>query len=65
MTAELPLDAAGREIRQRADFDERMKQARARAEWEIGDPGWAAKIIGAFLYPQVDAEQLQREKDAR
>ena len=57
------VDDAGREIRQRADFDERMRQARARAQWEIGDPGWASKIIGAFLYPDADAQQLRIEKE--
>ena len=58
------LDEAGREIRQRADFDERMRQARARAQWEIGDPNWASKIIGAFLYPDADAEQLRHQKES-
>lgn len=45
-----------------ADHDERMAVARARAEWELGDASWAGVIIGAYLYPDADAEALAHEK---
>jgi hypothetical protein len=46
-----------------SDHDERMKQARARALWELGDPSWAAVIINAYLNPEQDAEQLRNERE--
>lgn len=45
------------------DHDQRMKVARARAEWELGDPSWAGVIIGAYLYPEADQEALKAEKE--
>lgn len=44
------------------DHEERMIAARARAAWEIGDPTWAAVIIGAYLNPDEDFAALQRER---
>ena len=43
--------------------DERMEAARARAEWELGDPSWAGLIVGAYLYPRSDRAALRREMD--
>jgi hypothetical protein len=45
------------------DYDERMEAARERAEWELGDRSWASVIVGAFLYPKADNDNLKREID--
>ena len=45
-----------------ADYERRMAQAKQRAEWELGDRSWADIIIGAFLYPDRDAEALRAER---
>lgn len=52
----------GKVIRDLPDYEERMRQARARAQWEIGDPSWAGIILGAFMYPDADAVNLATEK---
>lgn len=49
-------------IRNRPDFDKRMAQARARAQWELGDPSWADLILRAFLYPEEDAVLLREDR---
>lgn len=41
----------------------RLRAARARAEWELGDETWADVIIGAYLAPDHDEEVLRLEKD--
>lgn len=43
------------------DYERRMKAAKARAEWELGDASWAGNIVGAFLYPEYDQEALEKE----
>lgn len=42
--------------------EERMRAARARAEWELGDPSWAGIIVGAYLHPEEDSRALAAEK---
>lgn len=44
------------------DHERRMAAARARSEYEIGDPSWAAVIVGAYLNPEADAAELAKEK---
>lgn len=45
------------------DEDERMTQARRRAQWELGDPSWAGRIVAAFLDPERDRVALAQEMD--
>lgn len=45
------------------DYEKRMKAARARAEWELGDSSWAGLIVGAFLWPEGDSAALEREME--
>jgi len=52
-----------REILGENEVEERMKAARARAEWELGDASWAGVIVGAFLHPEDDTIALDREKE--
>lgn len=56
------MNDAARRIYDLPDFDKRMTQARARAQWELGDPSWASVILGAFLNPDEDADRLRHEK---
>lgn len=56
------LDDAGRQLAARADHEQRMAAARARATWELGDPSWAGVILGAYLYPDADAAALAAER---
>jgi hypothetical protein len=56
-----PLHEGGLKIRKRPDYDERKRQAEARAQWELGDPSWAGVILGAFLFPEADADALERD----
>lgn len=58
----MTADDAGREIRQRPDYDHRMAAARRRAAYELGDPTWAGVILGAFLYPDADTAALAQEQ---
>lgn len=44
------------------DHNERMAQARARAQWELGDPSWADIIMRAYMHPLRDKESLDQEK---
>lgn len=44
------------------EYERRMTAARARAEYELGDASWAGTIVGAFLYPDADSFNLEREK---
>lgn len=44
------------------DYDKRLRAARARAGWELGDPSWANVIIHAFEFPTGDAQMLREEK---
>lgn len=46
------------------EYEERMKAARERAEWELGDRSWAGVLVGAFLYPDDDQHALEVEKSA-
>lgn len=46
------------------DYGARMRAARRRAEWELGDPSWAGVIVGAFLHPKEDGEALTAEEEA-
>lgn len=40
----------------------RMAQAGVAAEWWLGDPSWAALIVGAYLDPASNATRLAQEK---
>jgi hypothetical protein len=40
------------------DHEARMAAARARAEWELGDPSWADVILGAYWNPEESNEDL-------
>ena len=40
------------------DYEKRMQVARQRSTWELGSPGYAGLLIGAFLYPVEDKEAL-------
>ena len=53
-TSELPPELT-------AEHDRRMRQARARAGWVLGDPSYADLIVGAYLHPDEDAENLLKE----
>lgn len=44
-------------------YDKGLRQARRRAAWELGTPGWANVIIQAFSFPEIDAEDLAMEMD--
>lgn len=44
------------------DHEERLAQARAVAEWELGDGSWADVIVTAYLNPEAAAAELTREK---
>ena len=44
------------------DHDARMKQARRRAQWELGDGDWALIILRAYMYPMQDNIALEQEK---
>lgn len=44
------------------EFDARMAQARRRAGWELGDESWAGVIVGAFMSPRYDRENLEEEQ---
>lgn len=50
------------DLRKLPDYEQRMAAARARAQWELGDPSWAGVILGAFLYPEADQDNLRRER---
>lgn len=42
------------------DHEERMRYARAVAQWHLGDPSWASTIITAYMTPTVaDAEAIE------
>lgn len=41
------------------DHDGRIKQARDRALWELGDEAWADMILAAYMNPEADAESLE------
>ena len=44
------------------EMESRMHAARERAQWELGDPSWAEVIVGAFLDPVEDLDQLNDER---
>jgi hypothetical protein len=50
-------------IRDLPDYETRMAAARARAQWDLGDPSWAGRILAAFMHPTADAIALAAEKD--
>ena len=55
------------DLRSKISDDEhgrRMSAAYERAAWELGDPGWAGVIVGAYLHPDEDEAALKREKEA-
>lgn len=41
------------------EHEERMRAARARAEWELGYAGWADTIIAAYMNPDDDRRRLR------
>lgn len=45
------------------EYEARMKAARERALWELGDETWAGVIVSAFLYPTEDSQALEMEKN--
>jgi hypothetical protein len=45
------------------DHAERMRQARARSQWELGDESWADVILAAYLDPEEDAQALEMEAE--
>jgi hypothetical protein len=47
------------------DWERRMEHARAVAQWELGDPSWAGRIVGAFLWPDPDALAREMGDDAK
>jgi hypothetical protein len=46
------------------DHDERVRQAEARAEWELGDRSWAAVILHAYFDPTNDAWSLEQDQES-
>jgi hypothetical protein len=44
------------------DYEKMMKQARARALWDLGDEHPAAAIVAAFLFPGRDEIMLRSEQ---
>ena len=40
-----------------------IQQARARAEWELGDSSWADVILTAYFNPDDDAETLEMDME--
>jgi hypothetical protein len=44
------------------DHEARMKQARRRAQWDLGSPSWAGVILGAYMNPEADAAALEDEQ---
>jgi hypothetical protein len=44
------------------DHNERLEQARRRAQWDIGDPSWADVIVAAYCDPADDVERLEMEQ---
>ena len=40
-------------------YDRRLRQAQARAEWELGDESWAMVILRAYFRPDEDQADLQ------
>lgn len=59
----MKLDAEGAKQREWPGYQDRMRAARRRAQWELGDPDWAEVIVGAFLCPEGDAAALEDEKE--
>jgi hypothetical protein len=49
------------DIRDLPDFEERLRVARRRARWEIGDPSWADIILNAFINHEETDKQLDEE----
>jgi hypothetical protein len=47
------------------DYEFRLTAARERAQWELGDPSWADRILAAFGDPEGDQVMLVRERDSR
>jgi hypothetical protein len=45
-----------------AEHEQRMKAARAVAEWELGSEGWAGLIIDAYMNPQEAMDRLAAEQ---
>lgn len=43
------------------EHETRMAAARARAEWDLGDPSWAGVIIAAYMEPADDTANLAEE----
>lgn len=44
------------------DHDDRMRHARARAQWELGNGDWALIILRAYMYPLQDSIALEQQK---
>lgn len=47
------------ELPKPSDHEDRLRQARSRAAWELGDPSWANVIIDAYRDPELDARLLR------
>jgi len=43
-------------------YEAGMLQARKRAQWELGDAGWAGVILSAFFNPEDDDFALKEDK---
>lgn len=43
------------------DHEQRLRQARARAEWELGEASWATMIVDAYCDPERDAAELAED----
>ncbi len=44
------------------DHDVRIRAAERMARWYLGDRGWGAKLVGAYLWPRATNEALDREE---
>lgn len=42
--------------------EEGFAAASAYAQWHLGDSGWAALILAAYLHPKLTLEELALEK---
>lgn len=49
---------------QLSDHQQRLTQARKRAQWELGDPSWADLIVDAYCAPEDDAARLIIDQEA-
>ena len=45
-----------------SEHEQRLTVARRIAEWRLGSAGWADEIVGAYLYPDAAAAQVDFEQ---